>query len=102
MGRVLIIDDSSGSARALEQCLGGSELELRVIPWDETAARSAVEFEPSLVILCLARAVDHGAPRCAALRAEPSLDGVPFLVAGGALEQRELLRRRRQHDLGLQ
>ena len=91
MGRVLIIDDTSGSARSLEECLGGSELELRVIPWDETASRIAVEFEPSLVILCLARAV-AGAPRCAALRAEPSLDGVPLLVAGGALEQDELAR----------
>ena len=92
MARVLIIDDASGSARALSEALAGSGLELRALRWSETAAADAVEFEPTLVVLCLAGDVAHGAPRCAALRAEPSLDGVPLLVTGTAPEQGELAR----------
>ncbi len=92
MARVLIIDDTSGSARTLEEALAGSGFELRAIPWSETAAVDAVEFEPTLVILCLAGDVSHAAPRCAALRAEPSLDGVPLLVTGTEAEQGELAR----------
>ncbi|HTO55963.1 MAG TPA: EAL domain-containing protein [Myxococcota bacterium] len=92
MARVLIIDDPSGSAHSFEESLAQSEAELRVIRWSEAAAGVAVEFEPSLVVLCLAASSGHGAARCAALRAEPTLDGVPLLVTAGALEQDELAR----------
>ncbi|HKC52772.1 MAG TPA: EAL domain-containing protein [Myxococcota bacterium] len=92
MARVLIIDDASGSARMLEEALASSGLELRAIQWSETSAVDAVEFEPTLVILCLAGGLGYAAPRCAALRAEPSLDGVPLLVTGTAPEEDELAR----------
>ncbi|HTO05450.1 MAG TPA: EAL domain-containing protein [Myxococcota bacterium] len=92
MARVLIIDDSAGSARGLQECLATSGVELCVIPWSESASLAAAEFAPALVVLCLASSTGHGAARCAALRAEPALDGVPLLVSGGALEQDELAR----------
>ena len=92
MARVLIIDDSSGTGRGFEQSLACDELELRVEPWSDGAASSAAEWSPSLVILCLAGCTGSGAPRCATLRAEPALDGVPLLVAGRAPEQDELAR----------
>jgi diguanylate cyclase (GGDEF)-like protein len=92
MARVLIIDDSSGSARALAGALAESDLELRSLDWSETAASQAADFEPALVVLCLAECVGQGAPRCAALRAEPSLDGVPLLVTATSAEQEELAR----------
>jgi len=92
VARVLIIDDSAGSARGLQECLATSGVELCVIPWSESASLAAAEFAPALVVLCLASSTGHGAARCAALRAEPALDGVPLLVSGGALEQDELAR----------
>jgi diguanylate cyclase (GGDEF)-like protein len=92
MARVLIIDDASGSARDLSEALAGSQLELRVLEWSEAAALDAVEFEPTLVVLCLSELVAHAPQRCAALRAEPSLDGVPLLVTGSAREEDELAR----------
>ena len=92
MARVLIIDDASGNARGLADSLAGSGLELRVLGWSESAAADAVDFAPMLVILCLGGSAGHGAPRCAALRAEPSLDGVPLLVTATALEEDELAR----------
>jgi len=92
MARVLIIDDASGNARGLADSLAGSGLELRVLGWSESAATDAVDFAPMLVILCLGGSAGHGAPRCAALRAEPSLDGVPLLVTATALEEDELAR----------
>jgi diguanylate cyclase (GGDEF)-like protein len=92
MARVLIIDDPSGSARGFEESLAQSGADVRVIRWSDGAALSAVEFGPSLVVLCLGASSGHGAARCAALRAEPALDGVPLLVTAGALEQDELAR----------
>ncbi len=92
MARVLIIDDASGSARNLEEALADSGLELRAMSWSDSTAADAVDFEPTLVVLCLTRDAGHGAPRCAALRAEPSLDGVPLLVTGTRVEESELAR----------
>ena len=92
VARVLIIDDQSGSGRGLEQSLACDELELRVAPWSDAAAVDAAEFAPALVVLCLGGCAGSGAPRCAALRAEPALDGVPLLVAASAREQEELAR----------
>jgi len=91
MARVLIIDDTAGSARSVESALGGA-VELRAVAWSDGAPLMAAEFGPSLVILCLAGASGHAAARCAALRAEPALDGVPLLVTGGGIEQDELAR----------
>ena len=92
MARVLIIDDASGSASGLEEALETSGIDVRVLEWSDTAAVDVVDFEPTLVILCLAACIGHAAPRCAALRAEPSLDGVPLLVTGTALEEDDLAR----------
>ena len=92
MARVLIIDDTSGSGRALERSLASDELELRVEPWSDAAASDAADFAPVLVILCLAGCAGSGAPRCAALRADPALDGVPLVVAATAAEQDDLAR----------
>ena len=92
MSRVLIIDDSSGSARTFAAALAQSDLELRIAPWSATAAQTAAEFEPALVVLCLCGGASSGARRCAELRAEPALDGVPLLVAAEADEQDELAR----------
>ena len=92
MARVLIIDDPSGTGRGLEQSLACDELELRVAPWSETTPIEAAELAPALVILCLAGCAGSAAPRCAALRAEPALDGVTLLVAASAREQDELAR----------
>ncbi|HXZ84706.1 MAG TPA: diguanylate cyclase, partial [Myxococcota bacterium] len=92
MSRVLIIDDGSGSARALADALGSCALEVAIAPWSESAARAAADLEPALVVLCLVGCASSGAPRCAELRAEPALDGVPLLVVAEAAEQDELAR----------
>ena len=79
--------------RGLEQSLASDELELRVdalVRGGADATRRS--FAPALVILCLAGCAGSAAPRCAALRAEPALDGVPLLVAASAPEQDELAR----------
>ncbi len=92
MTLVLIIDDQSGTGRGLEQSLASDQLELRVLPWSEAAPIDAAELAPALVILCVAGCAGSAAPRCAALRAEPALDGVPLVVAASAPEQDELAR----------
>jgi diguanylate cyclase (GGDEF)-like protein len=92
MPRVLIIDDMSGSARRLADALAGGAAELCVQRWSDAVSQTAVELEPALVVLCLAGNASSAAARCAELRAEPTLDGVPLLVAATAAEEAELAR----------
>jgi diguanylate cyclase (GGDEF)-like protein len=91
-GRVLIIDDARETARELERALRAGELEVHVAPWSLEAAANAATLEPDLVVLCVAVGAGGGAARCARLRAEPALDGVPLVVVASTLEQDELAR----------
>ncbi len=91
-GTVLVIDDARASASALARGLAQAGLDARVVAWSESAPRSVAEHAPELVVLCIDSGAGGGAPRCARLRAEPALDGVPLLVAGASGDQEELAR----------
>ncbi len=90
--RVLIIDDARESARDLARALRSAGFEARVSAWSEQAPARAAEFAPDLVVICIETGAGGGAARCARLRAEPVLDGVPLVVAASLLQQDELAR----------
>jgi diguanylate cyclase (GGDEF)-like protein len=90
--RVLIIDDARDSARELARALRTPGLETRIATWSDETAAEAAELAPNLVLLCITTGAGGGAARCARLRAEPALDGVPLLVAATIAQQDELAR----------
>ena len=92
VARVLIIDDARESGRALARALGDAQLEVTIASWSDTTPADAAELAPDLVLVCIEGFAGGGAARCARLRAEPVLDGVPLVVAAGAGEQDELAR----------
>jgi len=90
--RVLIIDDALESALELERALRAAGLEALVTAWSEETPAHAAELAPELVLLCIETGAGGGAARCARLRAEPVLDGVPLVVAASPGQQDELAR----------
>jgi diguanylate cyclase (GGDEF)-like protein len=92
VARVLVIDDARESGRALARALSAAHLEVTLAGWSERTAADAARLAPDLVLLCIEGFAGGGAARCARLRAEPVLDGVPLVVAAGAAEQDELAR----------
>ncbi len=90
--RVLIIDDAQDSARELARALRTPGLETRISAWSDDTAAEAAELAPDLVLLCITTGAGGGAVRCARLRAEPALDGVPLVVAATLAQQDELAR----------
>lgn len=92
VARVLVIDDARESGRALARALQAAQLEVTIAGWSETTAADAAELAPDLVLLCIEGFAGGGAARCARLRAEPVLDGVPLVVVAGTEEQDELAR----------
>ncbi len=90
--RVLLIHDARDSARELSRALRDSGLDVQDSAWPDGAAASALEIVPEIVLLCIEPGAGGGAARCARLRAEPALDGVPLVVVATAEEQDELAR----------
>ena len=88
--RVLILDDSRGSARALAPALRAAGLEVQASVWSQEAAAGAAAVAADVVLLCIEPGAGGGAARCARLRAEAALDGVPLVVIATASEQDEL------------
>ena len=88
--RVLILDDSRGSARALAPALRAAGLEVQASVWAQEAAAGAAAVAADVVLLCIEPGAGGGAARCARLRAEAALDGVPLVVIATASEQDEL------------
>jgi len=90
--RVLILEDARESGRELVRALRAARFEVQVACWSDEAAAGAGAFAPDLVLLCIEVGAGGGAARCARLRAEPALDGVPLVVAASSAEQDELAR----------
>ncbi|MBM4335590.1 MAG: EAL domain-containing protein [Deltaproteobacteria bacterium] len=88
--RVLILDDSRGSARSLAPALRAAGLEVQASVWSQEAAAGAAAVAADVVLLCIEPGAGGGAARCARLRAEAALDGVPLVVIATAAEQDEL------------
>ncbi len=90
--RVLILGGAQDSAGELARALRTPGLQTRVSAWTDESAAEASELGPDLVLLCIGEGAGGGAARCARLRAEPALDGVPLVVAATAAQQDELAR----------